>query len=46
MCAIFDLHVEQLDIKTMFLHKELKEEIYMLQLEGLKKKEKKNWFAG
>ena len=28
----FDLHLEQLDAKAVFLHEELVEEIYMLKL--------------
>ncbi|KAH9652502.1 hypothetical protein KPL70_027122 [Citrus sinensis] len=34
MCATFDLHLKQLEVKTTFLHRELEEEIYMLQPEG------------
>ncbi|GJY89530.1 retrovirus-related pol polyprotein from transposon TNT 1-94 [Tanacetum coccineum] len=34
LCATYDLHLEQLDVKTAFFYGNLEEEIYMLQPEG------------
>jgi ATP-binding cassette subfamily B (MDR/TAP) protein 1 len=34
IAATMDLEIEQLDVKTTFLHDDLEEEIYMEQLEG------------
>ena len=42
IAASMDLEVEQLDVKTTFLHGDLKEEIYMQQLEGFFLKGKEN----
>ncbi|GJX19059.1 retrovirus-related pol polyprotein from transposon TNT 1-94 [Tanacetum coccineum] len=42
MCVAYDLHLEQLHVKTLFLHGNLEEEIYMLQPEGFKQKGKEN----
>ena len=42
MVAQFDFKLEQLDVKTTFLHRDLEEEIYISQLEGFKVVGKKN----
>jgi hypothetical protein len=37
----FDLEIEQMDVKTLFLHGDLEEEMYMKQPEGFIVKGKK-----
>ena len=42
MCAAFDLYLEQLNVKTVFLCGEFEEEIYILQPEGFAETCKEN----
>ena len=41
VAAAFDFEIEQMDVKTSFLHEDLEEEIYMKQPEGFMVKGKK-----
>jgi hypothetical protein len=42
LVTTFDLEIEQMDVKTTFLHGDLEEEIYMKQPEGFVVKGKKD----
>jgi hypothetical protein len=42
LVALFDLELEQMDVKTMFLHGELEEKIFILQPEGFVVEGKEN----
>jgi hypothetical protein len=40
VASTFDLEIKQMDVKTTFLHGDLKEEIYMTQIENYVEKVK------
>jgi hypothetical protein len=42
LVVVEDLHLEQLDVKTTFLHGDLEEDIYMQQPQGYEVKGKEN----
>ncbi|KAH9744680.1 hypothetical protein KPL70_003806 [Citrus sinensis] len=43
LVAVNNMHLEQMDVKTTFLHGELQEHIVMAQLEGFIDESKANW---
>ena len=45
LAASMNLELEQLDVKIVFLHGDLDEEIFMEQPEGFKVKGRRTWFA-
>ena len=45
LVAHFNMELHQMDVKTIFLNRDLKEEIYMKQLKGLSQIQMITWFA-
>jgi hypothetical protein len=46
LVVVEDFHIEQLDVKTAFLHGDLEEEIYMQHHRGMRSKGRRIWYAG
>ena len=46
LVVAFDLEIEQMDLKTTFLHGDLEEEVYMNQPEVFSMKGKEEFVAG
>ena len=46
MCAIFDLHLEQLDVKLHFFMENLKKKFICSNQRVLLKQARRTWFAG
>jgi hypothetical protein len=44
--VVEDLHLEQLDVKTTFLHGDLEEDIYISQPQGMRSKGRIIWYVG
>ena len=45
MVVHLDMELEQIDVKTTFFNGDLKEQIYMEQLEGFSQHEQEHWFV-
>ena len=45
LLATFDLEVKRMDVKIVFLHGGLEEEIYMKQIERFRVRVRRSWFA-
>ena len=45
LVAHFDMELEQIDVKTTFLHNELKETVNMVQLEEFIQYGQNTWFV-